>query len=182
MDLLPYTSYLFFAVGFTDEIEITGGYGASLYDPTGVTAIAGSTPTWTFDGTNTITGTAEAATGSDDGTLVVSFDQVVDHISFQYRNLLTDGQIQWIGLLGISFRRAPEPSAGLLVAFGLLLMTAGRGGRSRQAPLCSRIRSRRRVTGGPGGVRPPGRSAWGRCGAPGERRVVGLTMYYNVIH
>jgi hypothetical protein len=132
VDLLPPgTIFFFIDVGFTDEIEVTGGYGGSVFDPTSVASVAGSSPTWTFDGTNTITGTTEAASDSDDGTVVVSFGQVVDRISFQYRNMLTDGQIQWIGLSSISFERTPEPSTGLLVAFGLLLLAARRRGRSR---------------------------------------------------
>lgn len=131
VDLMPWASYFFFEVGFTDEIELSAGYGGSVFNPTSVTSIAGSSPTWTFDGTNTVTGTTEAASDSDDGTVVVSFGQVVDRIRFQYRNMLTDGQIQWIGLSNISFRRAPEPSTGLLVAFGLLLLAARRRGQSR---------------------------------------------------
>jgi len=129
VDLLPPgTIFWFINVGFTDEIELSAGYGASVYDPTSVASVAGSSPTWNFDGTNTITGTAEAASDSDDGTVVVSFDRVIDRISFKYRNTLTNGQIQWIGLSNISFIRAPEPSSGLLVAFGLLLVAARRRG------------------------------------------------------
>jgi hypothetical protein len=130
VDLMPPGTIFFFDVGFTDEIELSAGYGATVYDPSGISSISGSSPTWSFDGTNTITGTSEAATGSDDGTVVVSFDQVIDRVSFQYRNTLDSGQIQWISLSNISFNRTPEPSSGLLVALGLLVMAAWRRGRS----------------------------------------------------
>jgi hypothetical protein len=131
VDLMSFATIFFFSVGFTDEIEMSAGYGASVFDPTSVASIAGSSPTWAFDGTNTVTGTSEAASGSDDGTVVVSFGQVVDRVSFQYRNMLSNGQIQWIGLSNISFRRVPEPSSGLLLAFGLVLIAARRRRPSR---------------------------------------------------
>ena len=65
------------------------------------------------------TATADQSGGnSDDGTAVITFDQVISQIRFQYRNVLTDGESQWIGFSSMNFRKAPEPSSGWLVALG----------------------------------------------------------------
>jgi hypothetical protein len=126
VDLMPLVTIFGFPVsGFTDELMVTASDGVNPYDPSSVTALS-ATPSWSFDNVNTITGTTESASDSDDGTVQVRFDQVINRVTFNYRNTLDQGQLQWIGLSTISFRRSPEPSTGLLLGFGLLLLAARR--------------------------------------------------------
>jgi hypothetical protein len=118
----------FFGFGYTDEIVLSATDGTSNYDPSSVVAVTGS-PTWTFDGTNTITGTSSApqsGPGSDDGTAVVTFDDVITSFAFLYKNTLTNGQAQWIGFSDVTFTEGPEPSTHLLLGFGLVTLAAAR--------------------------------------------------------
>jgi len=111
--------------GFTDELEVTASNGSSSFDPSSVGAASGM-PSWSFDGLHTVTGTAGAGSNSDDGTVSFTFDQVIRSLHLEYKNTLDQGQTQWIGFATLSFTEAPEPSSGLLVAFGILLLAAGR--------------------------------------------------------
>ena len=115
--------------GFTDQLYLQAYDGVTAYNPSSVTAVSGATPTWSLTGSNTVTGTANNASNtSDNGTAVVAFTgtQWMNRVTFQYRNVLDQGQIQFIGLSNISFREAPEPSTGLLLGFGLALLASRR--------------------------------------------------------
>jgi hypothetical protein len=134
VDMMPYDIFFIWATGFQDEIEISGSYqGGASFAPTSVTANTGS-PTWGLIGSansTRIIGNAAAGVGDDDGTAVVTFDQVLDKITFKYKNTLNfpgldNGQVQFISLSNINFERAPEPSTGLLLALGLLMLAAHR--------------------------------------------------------
>ena len=110
--------------GFTDQIYLEAFDGVNTYAPTSVTALH-PVPRWTFDGSNTITGNSNAASNSERGTAVVAFTGTwLSRVSFELRNTTDPGQIQFIGLSNISFREAPEPSTGLLLGFGLLLLSS----------------------------------------------------------
>jgi len=138
VDRAPHIFPPFILTGFEDQLQMTASDGVSTFNPTSVTAQT-ATPSWSFNCTNTITGTASAAqTGgnSANGTANVSFDQVITSFSISYRNTLSQGQTQWIGLGPLRFLVAPEPSTGLLVGFGLLVLAARR----------SRARTRRRAS------------------------------------
>jgi hypothetical protein len=114
--------------GFTDQLTFEASDGVTTYNPSSVAAVTG-TPTWSFDGSNTITGTANNSSNtSDNGTAVVTFTgtQWMNRVSFQYRNVLDQGQIQFIGLSNINFRQAPEPSTGLLLGLGLAVLAGAR--------------------------------------------------------
>jgi hypothetical protein len=111
----------FFGFGFTDQIIVTGTDGTSTFYPT-VTADS-ATPSWTWNGTDTITGnayTADSGAGSEDGTAIIFFSDVLTSITLTYQNTLSGGQSQWIGFSAIDFREVPEPSTGLLLGAGLL--------------------------------------------------------------
>jgi hypothetical protein len=128
VDRLPHIFPPFILSGYEDQLLFTASNGSTTFNPTSVTAQT-ATPSWSFNGTNTITGTANAAeTGgnSANGTANVSFDQVINSFSITYRNTLSQGQTQWIGLGALRFRVAPEPSTGLLVGLGLLALAATR--------------------------------------------------------
>jgi len=111
---------------YRDQLVFTASNGATTFNPTSVTAQT-ATPSWSFNGINTITGTANAAESggnSANGTANVSFGQVINSINISYRNTLSPGQTQWIGLGAIRFRVAPEPSTGLLVGLGMIVLAA----------------------------------------------------------
>ncbi len=116
-------------VGYTDAIRITGSDGTNTYDPTRIGALT-ATPTWSTVGGNTVVGNGANDEASNDGTAVIEFDQVVNSVSIQYRNDLTQGQLQWIGFSSLLFREAPEPSSALLLGLGLVLLARCRSGRS----------------------------------------------------
>jgi hypothetical protein len=128
IDRQPLVSIFGFPIsGFTDQLYFQAYNGTTAYDPSSVTAVSGATPTWSFDGSSTITGTANNSSNtSDNGTAVVAFTgtQWMDRVTFQYRNVLDQGQIQFIGLSNISFRQAPEPSTGLMLGLGLAVLAA----------------------------------------------------------
>jgi hypothetical protein len=109
--------------GFTDQIYVEFANGATTYSPTGVTALTG-TPTWSFDGSRTITGSGNNSNTSENGTAAIAYNgtQWLNRVSFQYRNVLDQGQLQFIGLSSINFRQAPEPSTGLLLGLGLAVL------------------------------------------------------------
>jgi hypothetical protein len=118
--------------GFTDEIYLEASDGVNTYAPTSVTALHPN-PRWTFDGSNTITGIANANSNSERGTAVVAFNgEWLNRVSFQLRNTSDPAQIQFIGLSSINFRQAPEPSTALLLGFGLALLSI----RTRRGESC----------------------------------------------
>jgi hypothetical protein len=120
------------STGFTDQIWLEASDGVNTYAPTSVTALH-PVPRWTFDGANTITGNSNAASNNERGTAVVAFNgQWLNQVRFELRNTTDPGQIQFIGLSSINFRQAPEPSTGLLLGFGLLLLS----GRARRRDSC----------------------------------------------
>jgi hypothetical protein len=128
VDRLSHIFPPFILGGYEDQLTFTASDGVTTFNPTSVTAQT-ATPSWSFNGTNTITGTANVAeTGgnSANGTANVSFDQVITSFSITYRNTLSQGQSQWIGLSALRFRIAPEPSTGLLVGLGVLALAIRR--------------------------------------------------------
>lgn len=123
VDLLPLISIFGFPIaGYTDFIRITGVdlLGGSVA-PTSISALT-ATPTWDTVGLDAVVGLASNSEESDDGTALIRFDTPIQSLSLQYRNDLTQGQLQWIGLSSIVFRRAPEPSTALLLGLGLALL------------------------------------------------------------
>jgi hypothetical protein len=118
--------------GFIDQVWLEASDGLVTYAPTSVTALH-PVPRWSFDGSNTITGNSNAASNNERGTAVVAFNgQWLNRVSFQLRNTSDPAQIQFIGLSSINFRQAPEPSTGLLLGFGLLLLSS----RTRRRDSC----------------------------------------------
>jgi hypothetical protein len=126
VDYAPLVSIFGFPIsGYRDGITVTASDGVNTYDPTSITALTG-TPSWQLVGTNAVRGTASNTESSNNGTALVQFDQTIRSLTFQYRNELSQGQLQWIGFSGISFRRAPEPGTALLLGAGLAALGAWR--------------------------------------------------------
>ncbi|MDJ0850122.1 MAG: PEP-CTERM sorting domain-containing protein [Myxococcota bacterium] len=126
IDLRPLQSFFGFPIsGYTDAIQVTASDGTNVYDPTNILAPT-ATPTWSTVGANTVVGNTANAEDSLDGTAVIEFDQVINSLSIQYRNDLTQGQLQWIGFSSILFFEAPEPSSALLLGLGLAFLARSR--------------------------------------------------------
>lgn len=131
IDQLPLVTFFGFPIsGFTDQVEIAASYqGTAISAPT-VTAEPGyeSSATWGWDATNwRLTGSGSAAENDDAGTAHVDFgSQPLDQLTLTYRNVLTQGQLQWIAFSALTFSRSPEPSTGVLVGLGLFLLGARR--------------------------------------------------------